>query len=798
METVLDAVEEAISRLTDRDDLTAIVVLGEDIGADELSRNLATHAAALAKAVDQAGLFITLAAQDVVRDRLMGDVRFEGFGIFSAEDSDRSERLFAVIHPDIYEPLLPQKHIAGNCPKLQRSFVGRHTEVDELQDLILFRSLVTVIGPPGVGKTTTAMHVARSFSDEYEDGVWWFSAEDKTSLDDLLDVMGRAKGLLRIKGTFTSERVAEELRGKNCVIILDGCEVLLNDIGRFCSDVLAQASSVTFLVTSTKPLGVPGEHVYRLNPMSLPRHGEVGDDALIASGALALFFERATQAGERLPLDDDTIEEVSHICELLDGLPVAIEIAASSLRTTSLAKLKETLDRDLADVFRRSHGLEKALSVSFNVLQEGSRILLPHLAMFRGEWKVSAVAELWPDRFEREALLRLHQTLADASWIAYEKSTDTYRMLHTLRSFVASEPSTDFDALLRDYCARLATFAQDTIQEQRRRSFEDASVLLRHYPDFMHGFETAMERRLDEPAHTFMSVLVTLWVQRNLNQDAVIYSRAYLDLGVEGMQAARAYNALGTAYMRQRRLLEARENYLSCLAIARQVKNVLAQAIVLSNLCIISCDLSDFDAARGYSREALDLVRPINAPERLCATLCNDVDLEFKAIEHYRQIGKPPSPDFEANALEIARSRLREMEPLLPQATPWLIQAYHTCMGSLCLYEEDLSAAETSFNRAIAICVKHGIRHEATEALEGLAEISLERKAAPTAAKFIGLAKRIRSEYKYEQTDLEVMRYGILLKKLHSLVDLPRAEKLLQYGARLDIAEILSTTIFDA
>lgn len=796
-ESVLEAVETAIDKLAGREDLTAVVILGEEVSRDALNSTLFKQASALARVVAQPGLFVTLAAQDIVRDRLMSDVRFENFGIFGAGELDRAERLFAVFNPDLFEPILPQKRVVGNIPKLQRSFIGRHVEVDELQNTILDRSLVTIIGPPGVGKSTTANHVARSIDEEFEDGVWWFSVEDKASLDDLLLAMSGTKGLLKLKGVLTPERIAEALSGKTCLIVFDGCEGMPQEVSRLCGALLSKAPGISVLLTSPRPLAIEKEYVYRLNPMSLPDKGETGEDALISSEALALFFERAAQAGERLPLDEDTVSRVGEVCEKVDGLPVAIELIAASLRTHSLERLIADLEGSLGEIFRRSHGLDHALRISYEAIDPEHRELLSRLIFFRGEWRPAIVKELWPD-LDSADISRLHAELAESSWLSFSSDKDTYRMLQTVRSFIKSVDKDQQENESR-FCGALAAYAKTvTIELQTSISTDREAVLARHYSDLIFALQSCLKRRAKAPASELMFTLVHHWLRNNILDDAEKLSTAFLDSGVIGLDEARGQVMLGVVNVRRRKTTEAKRFLEKCLAIGVEENNFIVQFSALHNLGMAFSEKGDLDAARAYLNKGLEIVRLNHNDELLCAILCNLADVEFRAVEAHRiHLEKAPVRD-ETLALDQAQRYIDEAQTLIEKVSPIRIQAFHTSKGALALCKMDLTAAEASFNKAILICARHGIHHEATEAIEGLIEINLFREKAPTAAKLMGLSRRIRTVNGDHRTDLETMRYGVLAKKLYSQIPQDRADKLMSYGDRLDLAEILIPTIFDA
>ncbi len=794
--SVTQAVEHAIVALTDRNDKTAVVLVGEDERAAHTTPTLAGRATAFATSLDQPGLFLTLAAQDIVRDRLQNDVRFEDFGVHEGLDDGRAERLFAVLHPDLPEPELPQRKIVGNCPRLHKSFVGRHRQVDELQDLILHRRMITITGFPGVGKTATAIHVARSFDDEYEDGIWWFSVDDRSSIDELLRAIATTRGLLTLRGQVTIDRVAEGLSEKRGIIILDGCELMREAVGQFCEAVLAKNNALTLLLTSTKPIGEEEEFVYRLQPMTLPKAGETGEDALIASEALALFFERATQAGVRLALDEKNVRLAGSICERVDGFPIAIELIAASLRTSSLQKVANQLIQSRtstgAQVLTSSlHTLQNVLEFSYQILDEEERQLLHRLAMFRGEWRIDIAAQIWGDGRPEEEVQKLHQSLVESSWIGYDNDRDTYRMPHTIRSFSLAKASGQAQPMLAQYCMGMAEVATRVRMEMTGATALTAEeTLSRHYPDFLYSLEVSIDQsELFRYAPILMESMVHFWFSSNLLDDAERLSKAYLAMGVTGLQEARALIMLIIVRLRRRKLPEAVELSKRCLELGRQDGNRRAEAMALINLGIASKDMGNFTQATDYYSQGIEILRELGAAGQLCQSLCNAADAEIRSVD-VQTTGSD-------SMLRRAQAYLDEAKELAPSVGPVALQALWHCYALLSLAHMDYEEAETFIYRAIAICARHGLRHEAGEATEILAEINLAKGLGPTAAKLLGLSRQIRKESGKTRTEPEMERFGRLVSSLHEQVDPDRAEKLMRYGEKLDLAEILVPTVFN-
>jgi len=173
------------------------------------------------EAVTGPGLFVTLGVQDTVRDSLEVDARFEDFGFHESRPGGRTERLFFLTHPEVPAPVRPIARAKGNCPRPKRSFQGRRATADTLQGIALEHRLITVVGPPGVGKSSLTLYVVRGLAEECQDGIWWFSVVDCFSLEELLATIGSEMAL---SYPHDLSSVASQLAGKQAVIVLDGAQ----------------------------------------------------------------------------------------------------------------------------------------------------------------------------------------------------------------------------------------------------------------------------------------------------------------------------------------------------------------------------------------------------------------------------------------------------------------------------------------------------------------------------------------------------------------------------------------------
>jgi tetratricopeptide (TPR) repeat protein len=266
----------------------------------------------------------------------------------------------------------------------------------------------------------------------------------------------------------------------------------------------------------------------------------------------------------------------------------------------------------------------------------------------------------------------------------------------------------------------------------------------------------------------------------------------HLNSGVTGIEAARALVMLGVVHLRRRKLSEAADAFERCLVLTREVGDQAAEAATLTNLGLTMMDLGNYERARYYYGDALRTLRGKGQTAQLCGALCNAADVEVKSANERGIDDKTRQ-----SCLEIASRYLDEANQLISQATPMILQSFWHVCGAYAFLCGDIEEAEANMLRAVTVCARHGLRHEATEATELLAEINLAKQLAPTAAKFLGLSAQIRKESGKTSTDPETERFGRLVARLYAQLDRGRANKLMRYGERLDLADILTPTIFN-
>jgi predicted ATPase len=333
-------------------------------------------------------------------------------------------------------------------PAETSSFVGREHELGELAALLAHTRLLTLSGAGGVGKTRLALALARQREEAYADGVLLVELD---TLDDGALVPGavaEALDLRALRGGAVVDALVAELEPLSILLVLDNCEHLIGAAAALVDSLLRGAPRLTVLATSRQPLRVPGEVLFRVPSLAIPDpEREEAAEALSRYEAVRLFVERASAVAPGFALDEETASAVARICHRLDGLPLALELAAARVNALSPAALAGRLD----DRFRllragsrtaptRQQTLEATLDWSHELLAEEEQTLLRRLAVFAGSFGLEAVEEVCAgDRLETSQVALLLAELVEKSLVATEDrgGTRRYRLLETIRSYAA-------------------------------------------------------------------------------------------------------------------------------------------------------------------------------------------------------------------------------------------------------------------------------------------------------------------------------------------------------------------------
>jgi predicted ATPase/class 3 adenylate cyclase len=412
------------------------------------------RAARLEAAAHGGQVLVSGATAELLAGSLPTGARLKDLGLHRLKDLGRPEQVFqleASFLVSDFPPLasLDNPELPNNLPALLSAFIGREKELDDLRELIRASRLVTLTGAGGSGKTRLALQASAELIGRTADGVWLAELAPLTDGGQIADVVAAVLGIQDLGGPAVADTVIEALADQDSLILLDNCEHLIDAAAKFCDQVIRHCPKVRFLVTSREPLGIDGERVYRVPSLTLPGSNAESVEDLAGSDAVQLFAERARAHQPDFAIDQRSAADAVTICRRLDGIPLALELAAARLSSMSLAQVAARLDQRFRlltggsrNAMPRQQTLQATVDWSFGLLSGQERETLTRLSVFAGGFDLEAAEAICPSA-DVDALdvLDLLGSLVDKSLVVADHLPQTvrYRLLETIRQYSGQE-----------------------------------------------------------------------------------------------------------------------------------------------------------------------------------------------------------------------------------------------------------------------------------------------------------------------------------------------------------------------
>jgi predicted ATPase/class 3 adenylate cyclase len=420
-------------------------------------------------------IVVSAATQELLHDALPEKYGFIDLGEHRLRDMGRPERLYQVTHPDLereFPPLRSLYAFPGKLPVQLTSFVGREGEQAGIAQALDDWRIVTVTGTGGVGKTRLALQVAAQVLPRFRDGAWICELAVASDEDTMGQVVAAALGVSQRPGRSLVESIADYLRSNELLLVLDNCEQILGPVATLAERVLRECPGARILATSREALGVGGEHVWPLRPLPVPATTRADTNA--AADAEVLFVERAEGARATFTLDGSNAGEVAEICRRLDGIPLAIELAAARVVSMSPSEISGLLDERFRlltggrrSAVARHQTLRATVDWSYSLLDDRERAVFDRLGVFAGSFDAQATqAVVVGDGVEAwDVLVALTELVAKSMVVSEESAEGTtrYQILETLGQYARErlEEHGDTDRWRRQQAEHFADWAED-------------------------------------------------------------------------------------------------------------------------------------------------------------------------------------------------------------------------------------------------------------------------------------------------------------------------------------------------
>ena len=623
-------------------------------------------------------VLISGATRELVRDALPANTELLDLGERRLKDLLRPEHLYQLHAPGLlstFPPLQTLEASRNNLPVQLTSFIGRDNEIATIKDELKAHHLVTLTGPGGTGKTRLSLQVAADLLDQFHQGVWFVELAPLSDPDLIPQTILSAISISEQSGK-PLELLTEYLREKKSLIILDNCEHLLEASAKVANALLNAAADLKVLASSREALGVRGEVSYPVPSLSLPDIKHLpGIEQLSQYEAVRLFLDRALLVAPNFTVDQYNAPFIAQICHRLDGIPLAIELAAARVKMLSVDQISTRLD----DRFRlltggartalpRQQTLRALIDWSYDILSESERLLLRRLSIFAGSWVMEAAEKICAgDGIESYEILDLLTQLINKSLIVVMERSPSkelrYRMLETIRQYaheklLEAEGSEIIRQQHLNYFVHLVERAEPNL-----RAF-DMMMWLDRLEDELDNIRAALEWGLKSNVETVLRLASALlwfwhihnhkneaidWLEQGLNREATergekplwperallrgkaLNASGFLlrnseqriavleealklfhELGIQGKQgAATALRTLGNCELEKGHHKQARVFVEESLSIFMEIREPFDMAECLNLLVSLAMNEGNFERARELQEEALALRKEI-------------------------------------------------------------------------------------------------------------------------------------------------------------------------------------------
>jgi len=671
-------------------------------------------------------VLLSQAVADLVRERLPASVSLRDLGLIRLRDLTSPEHVHQLAAPGLrreFPALRSLETTPNNLLQQLTSFIGRSRELADVERLLQGTRLLTLLGVGGIGKTRLSLQVAADAMDAYPDGTWFVDLAPVTDATLVPQALAQALGVQEQAGAPLMQTLCAHLKSRTVLLVLDNCEHVLGACATLANALLQTAKAVRVLASSREPLHVAGEQTYAVRPLSLPAPGAVGE-SLARSEAVQLFVERARMRKSSFVLTDRLAPIVTGICSRLDGIPLAIELAAARVGTLPIEKIAERLDdrfRLLAgsarDVLPRQQTLRAMIDWSFDLLDAREKIVFAWLSAFAGGFALEAAeAVCTGDGIVPQDVLDLLVGLTEKSLVGLADDGERYRMLETICEYARDRLEERREAAAvrrrhRDYFVMLAEESEPELAGGPKQARRLTRLELEH-DNLRAALRLCLAEPGNEEAARICGALYLFWVHRGHYREGLRWCEAAIAHGAGRMRDvvhAKALLGAGTLAIRVGDAAAARTSLEHALVLCRGTHDRVLEARVLNNLATAAFEVRDFAAAQSLLEQAVAINRELGDRTREVICLVNLANAAYSL----GNVAAATAPLERA----IALSRSLGLRALESDALGHLaMQAFHR--GD---YDEARALGES----AVAMDREIGVRSHEAQKLLRLAQIAI-------------------------------------------------------------------------
>jgi predicted ATPase len=684
-------------------------------------------------------ILLSQAVASLVEDRLPAEVTLRDLGTVRLRDLMRAKHVFQIVDPQLrhdFPALRSLEATPNNLPQQVTSFVGRERELHELSQLLPKARLLTLAGTGGIGKTRLLLQLAANLVDNYLDGVWYV---DLNEIDDpalVVNAVARVLGLVEVPGTPLIQTICLHVKSQRVLILLDGCEHVLTACAHLADALLRAGPNIQIIATSREPLRIAGEQTVMLPPLSLPDPAaDLG--TMLRADAVRLFVERALSRQPDFAVTEQNAPAAAKICSRLDGIPLALELAAARVGALPLETIAARLDDRFGlltsgdrTAVPRQQTLKALIDWSYDLLEASEKRAFARLSVFAAGWTLEAAETVCADAtLSRTDVLNLLDQLVQKSLVVRHEHEDRYGFLETIRDYasIRLQELREVDKLRdrhQQYCLRLAEAAESGLRSRKDELRWLSSLETEHA-----NLKAALQWSLEQPelgvdALRMCGALRLFWMIRGHWREGRDWCSAALekDAGVAPRDVrARVLITAGNMSYRLGETPAAEALVEAALTLAREAGDRSLEAVALNNLSALVADHGDRARALQLLDQAVAINRNAGNKELESISLSN---IGFHLIDQ-GELAAAQAP------LELALALSREVGSDSLEAFALV------AMGRLAERRGDYQRARTLATEALAMFRRLASPAEEVEQMLALARICIACGEPEPAARYL-------------------------------------------------------------
>jgi predicted ATPase/DNA-binding SARP family transcriptional activator len=725
---------------------------------------------------------------------------------FGIEPSEQTKALYKDLKSGKESPVTvkgttrpAEKGFLSNIPMPLTSFVGRERELKEIARLLSASRLLTLTGPGGVGKTRLAIETAQHSLKNFKDGVFWVGLVGLSDANLIPQEIAQSLNVHEVSHEPLIETLKRHLNSKDLLLILDNCEHLIRACADYAEQLLAACPKLKVLATSIEALGLFNENTWQVPSLPLPKMQESPSlKELQEFASIELFVERASHAKSGFALDEKNASSVAQICGRLDGIPLAIELAAARIKVLSADEIASRLDDRFSlltagsrTAIPRHQTLRATIDWSYDLLTQQERILLRRLSVFAGGFTLDAAESVCSQGMKQSDILDLLGRLVDKSLVIVEAGSEfsgtRYRLLETIRQYAleklvdAGEASSIRDEHLDFYL--------NVAEKSEPQMGHESGIWVNRLDKDLDNIRAAMEWSTNSGkaavALRMAGSLVYFWFYWFAHGNLLSEWQHRIQLALsrpEGMERtlarAKALNGLGFLYWADMYPTDRRVELEEALSIGRELGDPWNTATALRYLGLIASMQGNYAEARSFLEESLEISRTMGPEGRSgvswTLTFLGDVALNQNELKEARSI------------FEAAVAILREIGDKNLLAYPV------RRLGMLAWREKDFERATLLCQESLSLNLELGDPRGVLACLAGFADIAVVQGKFARAAQIMAAVETQLAAMGMRLLPVDNLEYDRNLAVLRAGLDMHSLAKFWAKGNKMSLKDAIA------